>query len=70
DLDSENQVTEQNLSIIADTNSGTVEAGLQLAVDEVSFNHIGKGEQNKIQVKLALLNKGGNVNFVTVEEPE
>ncbi|HAS6245231.1 TPA: AAA family ATPase [Vibrio vulnificus] len=70
DLDSENQVTEQNLSIIADTDSGTVEAGLQLAVDEVSFNHIGKGEQNKIQVKLALLNKGGNVNFVTVEEPE
>ncbi|OEE01393.1 MULTISPECIES: ATP-dependent nuclease [Vibrio] len=69
-LDTANQVTEQNLSIIADTNSGTVEAGLQLAVDEVSFSHIGKGEQSKIQVKLALLNKGGNANFVTVEEPE
>ncbi|MFM2630096.1 AAA family ATPase [Vibrio chagasii] len=69
-LDTGNKVTEQNLSIIADTNSGNVEAGLQLAVDDVSFSHIGKGEQNKIQVKLALLNKGGNANFVTVEEPE
>lgn len=69
-LDAGNQVTEQSLSIIADTNSGNVEAGLQLAVDDVSFSHIGKGEQNKIQVKLALLNKGGNANFVTVEEPE
>lgn len=69
-LDATNQVTEQNLSIIADTNSGTVESGLQLAVDDISFSHIGKGEQNKIQVKLALLNKGGNANFITVEEPE
>lgn len=70
DLDATKQVTEKNLSIIADTNSGTVEAGLQLAIDEISFTHIGKGEQNKIQLKLALLNKGGNVNFITVEEPE
>ena len=69
-LDATNEVTEQDLSIIADTNSVAVEAGLQLAVDDVSFTHIGKGEQSKIQVKLALLNKGGNVNFVTVEEPE
>ncbi|MDV6315930.1 ATP-dependent nuclease [Idiomarina sp. HP20-50] len=70
ELDVTNQVTEQDLSIIADTNSGNVESGLQLAVDDISFTHIGRGEQNKIQVKLALLNKGGNVNFVTVEEPE
>ena len=70
DLDATKQVTEKNLSIIADTNSGAVEAGLQFAIDEISFTHIGKGEQNKIQVKLALLNKGGNVNFITVEEPE
>jgi len=69
-LDSTNQVTEQNLSIVADTSANSVEAGLQLAVDDVPFNHIGKGEQNKIQIKLALLNKGGNANFVTVEEPE
>ncbi|WP_047685409.1 MULTISPECIES: ATP-dependent nuclease [Xenorhabdus] len=69
-LDSTNQVTEQSLSIIADTSSGNVEAGLQLAVDDISFSHIGKGEQNKIQIKLALLNKGGNVNFVMIEEPE
>jgi putative ATP-dependent endonuclease of OLD family len=69
-LDDKNLVTEKNLSIIADTSVGTVEMGLQLAVDEVSFPHIGMGEQSKIQVKLALLNKGGNINFVTVEEPE
>jgi putative ATP-dependent endonuclease of OLD family len=70
DLDATNQVTEQDLSIIADTNSGSVEAGLQLAVDDISFSHIGKGEQNKVQIKLALLNKGGNVDFIMVEEPE
>ena len=69
-LDSTNQVTEQDLSIIADTSANSLEAGLQLAVDDVPFNHIGKGEQNKIQIKLALLNKGRNANFVTVEEPE
>lgn len=70
DLDTNNQVTEQNLTIIADTNSGNVESGLQLAVDDISFSHIGKGEQNKVQIKLALLNKGGNVDFIMVEEPE
>lgn len=70
DLDASNQVTNQDLSIIADTSSGSVESGLQLAVDDVSFAHIGKGEQNKVQIKLALLNKGGNINFVMVEEPE
>lgn len=70
DLDATNQVTEQDLSIIADTSSGSVEAGLQLAVDDIAFTHIGKGEQNKVQIKLALLNKGGNVDFVMVEEPE
>lgn len=69
-LDSTKLVTEQSLSIIADTTTGSIEAGLQLAVDDISFSHIGKGEQNKIQIKLALLNKGGNVNFIMVEEPE
>ncbi|RLZ07847.1 ATP-dependent endonuclease [Acinetobacter sp. 2JN-4] len=69
-LDATKLVTEQNLSIIADTTTGNIEAGLQLAVNDISFPHIGKGEQNKIQIKLALINKGGNVNFIMIEEPE
>lgn len=69
-LDPSNLVTARSLSIIADTAIGNIEAGLQLAVDDISFSHIGKGEQNKIQIKLALINKGGNVNFIMIEEPE
>jgi len=69
-LDVTKLVTEKSLSIVADTTTGNIEAGLQLAVNDISFSHIGKGEQNKIQIKLALINKGGNVNFIMIEEPE
>jgi predicted ATP-dependent endonuclease of OLD family len=69
-LDASKLVTEHCLSIIADTTTGNIEAGLQLAVNDISFSQIGKGEQNKIQIKLALINKGGNVNFIMIEEPE
>lgn len=69
-LDNDNKVTESDLSIVVDTTVGAVESGLQLAVNDILFSHIGKGEQNKIQIKLALLNKGGNAGFVMIEEPE
>jgi predicted ATPase len=70
-LDSDNMVTEQGLSIVADISSNrSIESGLQLAVDDINFPLIGKGEQNQIQIKLALANKAANIDFVMVEEPE
>jgi putative ATP-dependent endonuclease of the OLD family len=70
-LDSDNKVTEQSLDIVADiAQNKTLESGLQLAVDDITFPLIGKGEQNKIQIKLALANKSKNINFIMVEEPE
>jgi predicted ATPase len=70
-LDSDNKVTDQALAIVADISSSqNIESGLQLAVDDVSFPLIGKGEQNQIQIKLALANKADNIDFVMIEEPE
>ncbi|WP_426357414.1 ATP-dependent nuclease [Pseudocolwellia sp. HL-MZ19] len=70
-LDADNMVTEQCLSIVADiSNNQNIESGLQLAVDDINFPLIGKGEQNQIQIKLAIANKAANIDFVMVEEPE
>lgn len=70
-LDADNMVTEQALSIVADISSNrNIESGLQLAVDDINFPLIGKGEQNQIQIKLALANKAANIDFVMIEEPE
>lgn len=70
-LDADNTVTEQALSIVADISSNrNIESGLQLAVDDINFPLVGKGEQNQIQIKLALANKAANIDFVMIEEPE
>lgn len=70
-LDVDNVITNKSLKITADIGSITnLESHLQLAVDDVSFNQIGKGEQNQIQIKLALQNKGQDVDVVMIEEPE
>lgn len=70
-LDADNSVTQGKLDVVADmAQSKSIESGLQLAVDDVAFPMIGKGEQNQIQIKLALANKSKNIDFVMVEEPE
>lgn len=70
-LDADNEVTNKSLKITADIASTTSwENNLQLAVNDISFNQIGKGEQNQIQIKLALQNKGQDVDVVMLEEPE
>jgi len=70
-LDADNKVTDKDLKITADIASTTSwESSLQLAVDNVSFDQIGKGEQNQIQIKLALENKAQDVDIVMLEEPE
>lgn len=70
-LDSENAVTEKSLEIVADiSSSSSTQSGLQLAVNKINFPLIGKGEQNKIQIKLAIQNKAENIDVILVEEPE
>lgn len=70
-LDADNEVTDKSLKITADIASTTSwESNLQLAVEGVSFDQIGKGEQNQIQIKLALQNKAKDVDIVMLEEPE
>ena len=70
-LDDANIVTEKSLDIVADVSTkGNATSGLQLAVDKVNFPLIGKGEQNKIQIKLAIQNKAKNIDVIMLEEPE
>lgn len=71
DLDIDNKITEKNLSIAASTMpAGAIQNGLQLEVDDVPFHMIGKGEQSKIQIKLALHNKSKDIDLIMMEEPE
>ncbi len=70
-LDAKNDITNKTLKITADIASNTSwESNLQLAVDDVTFNQIGKGEQNQIQIKLVLQNSAEDVDVVMIEEPE
>jgi predicted ATP-dependent endonuclease of OLD family len=70
-IDADNEISNKSLKITADIATNTSwESGLQLAVDNISFNQIGKGEQSQIQIKLALQNKAQDVDIVMLEEPE
>ena len=70
-LDSDNIVTDKSLKIVANVSStNRFETGMQLAVDDINFPLIGRGEQNTIQLKLAIQNKADNIDVVMVEEPE
>lgn len=70
-LGDDKTITNGTLKIIADiAASRGVEASLQLAVDDVAFPMVGKGEQSQIQIKLAIQNKAKSVNFILLEEPE
>lgn len=70
-LDVDKAITNGKLKIVADiAASRGVEASLQLAVDDVAFPLVGKGEQSQIQIKLAIQNKAKSVNFILLEEPE
>jgi putative ATP-dependent endonuclease of OLD family len=70
-LDADKTITNGTLKIIADiaANRG-IEASLQLAIDDVAFPLVGKGEQSQVQIKLAIQNKAKAVNFILLEEPE
>lgn len=70
-LDSENKITDKRLTIAVNTMpAGALQNGLQLEVDAVPFHMIGKGEQSKVQIKLALHNKSKDIDVVMMEEPE
>jgi len=69
-LDDENIVTNKKLEVIANVSASSFESGMQLSVDDVILPQIGKGEQNTIQIKLAIQNKASNVDVILLEEPE
>lgn len=70
-LDAEKEVTDKPLKIVADISpTSSWESNLQLAVNDISFAHIGKGEQNQVQIKIAVRNKAKDVDIVMLEEPE
>ncbi|MNI29915.1 hypothetical protein D3C73_837420 [compost metagenome] len=70
-LDSGKLVSDGRLSIAANTlPAGSIQTGLQLKVDEVPFHFVGKGEQSKVQIKLAIQNRPGDIDLVLIEEPE
>ncbi len=70
-LNAGNELTAKILKIVADiTPSGSWDSNLALAVDDVSFAQIGKGEQNQIQIKVAMQNKAKDADIVMLEEPE
>ncbi len=70
-LDVEHKITSKNLKITTEAKSNsTWENNLHIAMDEVPFAHIGKGEQSQIQIKLSLHNNADSVEFVLIEEPE
>jgi len=71
DLNDDNEITDKSLNVTANIASTTSwESSLHLTVDDVSFDQIGKGEQNQIQIKLAIHNKAQNVDILMIEEPE
>ena len=70
-LDAEHLITDSKLTIAASTlPAGSIQAGLQLEVDDVPFHFIGKGEQSNVQIKLAIQNKSHDIDLVMMEEPE
>lgn len=70
-LNDQKELTKKTLKITADiTPSGSWDSNLALAVNDVAFAHIGKGEQSQIQIKIAIQNKAKDVDIVMFEEPE
>lgn len=70
-LNAGNELTAKTLKIVADiTPTGSWDSNLALAVDDISFAQIGKGEQNQIQIKVAIQNKAKDVDVIMLEEPE
>lgn len=70
-LATDKSITSGTLKITTDiAASRGIEASLQMAIDDVVFPLVGKGEQSQIQIKLAIQNKAKVVNFILLEEPE
>jgi putative ATP-dependent endonuclease of the OLD family len=70
-IDAGNDITDKELKIVADDGpTSNWENDLQLSVDDITFSLIGKGEQNQIQIKIAISNKAKDMDVVMLEEPE
>ncbi|ALN65941.1 hypothetical protein GLA29479_5116 [Lysobacter antibioticus] len=70
-LNADNELSEKTLTVVADIiPSGSWDSNLALAVDDIPFGQIGKGEQSKIQIKIAIQNRAKDAHIVMLEEPE
>lgn len=70
-LNAGHELSAKTVKIVANmTPSGSWDSNLALAVDDISFTQIGKGEQNQIQIKVAIQNKAKDTDIVMLEEPE
>jgi len=69
-LDIHQDLTNKKLEVTADVSISSFESGMQLSVDKINLPQVGKGEQNTIQIKLAIQNKASNVDVILLEEPE
>lgn len=64
-------ISSKELSVALDlSNKTNWESVLTLFLDEIPFQHIGKGEQSSVKMKIALESKATTSNIVLIEEPE
>jgi putative ATP-dependent endonuclease of the OLD family len=68
--DKKGDVTAKNLTVSMDMSArSTWESSITAHLDEIPFDSVGKGEQCRIQMKLAI-EAAGDSNVLLVEEPE
>lgn len=67
----EHKISDQKTEISLDTSAkNSWDSGLSLYLDEIPFKFIGKGAQNTIKTKLAIMANAESSNIIMIEEPE
>jgi predicted ATP-dependent endonuclease of OLD family len=69
--DSKGKISDKDLAISIDISQRTSwETSLTSYLDDIPFQHIGKGDQNILKTLLALDRKADDTNIILIEEPE
>lgn len=64
-------ITDKDLAVAIDLSQrGTWETSLTPHLNDIPFQHIGKGDQNALKIMLALDRQAGDSHVVLIEEPE
>lgn len=67
----EHKISDKKTEISLDTSAkSSWDSGLSLYLDEIPFKFVGKGEQNSIKTKLAIMANAESSNIIMIEEPE